>query len=95
MDRIISKLVVAIITGTLLLGSASDVFAQRNKDKSTKKTKETVAMSQAVYEDLTEIQELVETKIPTTCRNATQTPSRLTTLSCHSRSCLKRWCSAP
>ena len=62
MDRIISKLVVAIITGTLLLGSASDVFAQRNKDKSTKKTKETVAMSQAVYEDLTEIQELVEAK---------------------------------
>jgi tetratricopeptide (TPR) repeat protein len=62
MDRFMSKLIVAIITGAMLLGSASDVFAQKNKDGSTKKTKETVAMSQAVYEKLTEIQELVETK---------------------------------
>ena len=62
MERFISKLIVAIFAGALLLGSASDAFAQRNKDKSEKRTKETVAMSQSVYEDLTEIQELVEAK---------------------------------
>ncbi len=73
MDRFISKLVVAIITGTLLLGSASDVFAQRNKEKSEKRTKETVAMSQAVYEDLTEIQELVEAKDYASAQRLTDT----------------------
>jgi len=62
MKTFISKMIVAIFAGTLLLGSVSDVLAQKKKDRSSKKTKETVAMSQAVYEDLTEIQELVETK---------------------------------
>jgi len=62
MERFMSKLIVAIFAGILLLGSISDVLAQKNKDASKKKTKETVAMSQAVYEDLTEIQELIETK---------------------------------
>ena len=57
-----SKLIVAIVTGALLLGSASDIFAQKKRDGSEKKTKETVAMSQSVYEDLTEIQEMVEAK---------------------------------
>ena len=62
MERFMSILIVAIVAGALLLGSASDIFAQKKKDGSEKKTKETVAMSQAVYEDLTEIQELVEAK---------------------------------
>jgi tetratricopeptide (TPR) repeat protein len=55
-----SKLIVAVFTSVLLLGSASDVFAQ--KDDKERKTKETVAMSQSVYEKLTEIQEMVEAK---------------------------------
>ena len=62
MKRFMSKLIVTIVAGALLLGSTSDIFAQKQKDDSEKKTKETVAMSQAVYEDLTEIQELVEAK---------------------------------
>ena len=56
-----SKMIVAVVTGALMLGSASDIFAQK-KDADEKKTKETVAMSQAVYEDLSEIQEMVEAK---------------------------------
>lgn len=59
MDRFMSKLIVTVLTGALLLGSASGIFAQ---DKEQRKTKETVAMSQGVYEKLTEIQELVEAK---------------------------------
>ena len=47
MERFMSKLIVAIVTGALLLGSASDIFAQKKKDGSQKKTKETVAMSQS------------------------------------------------
>ena len=62
MERFMSKVIVAIVTGALMLGSASDIFAQKKNDGSEKKTKETVAMSQSVYEDLTEIQELVEAK---------------------------------
>ena len=58
MDRFMSKLIVAVLTGAMLLGAAGGAFAQ--KDKKQKKTKETVAMSQQVYEKLTEIQELVE-----------------------------------
>lgn len=54
-----SKLIVALITGLMLLGTTGSVIAQRDNEK---KTKETVAMSQSVYEDLTEIQELVEAK---------------------------------
>jgi len=59
MHRFMSKLIVALITAVMLLGSAGAAFAQQ---KSEKKTKETVAMSQAVYEKLTEIQEMVEAK---------------------------------
>ena len=62
MERYVSKLIIAVITGILLVGTVSDVFAQKKRDGSEKKTKETVAMSQSVYEDLTEIQELVEAK---------------------------------
>ena len=54
-----SKLLVAFITVVMLLGSAGVAVAQQ---KSEKKTKETVAMSQAVYEKLTEIQEMIEAK---------------------------------
>jgi tetratricopeptide (TPR) repeat protein len=62
MDRIMSKLIVAVVTGALLLGSAGEVFAQKKKDAGSRKTKETVAMSQAVYDSLTAIQEMVEAK---------------------------------
>jgi tetratricopeptide (TPR) repeat protein len=61
MDRFTSKLIIAILSGTLLLGVSSSAFAQRTKDEE-RKTKETVAMSQQVYESLTEIQELMEAK---------------------------------
>jgi tetratricopeptide (TPR) repeat protein len=53
-----SKLIVSIIAATLMLGTAGSAFAADKEQK----TKETVAMSQAVYEDLTEIQELIEAK---------------------------------
>jgi len=55
-----SKLIVALVVGAMLVGTAGTAFAQ--KDKEQKKTKETVAMSQGVYESLTEIQELMEAK---------------------------------
>ena len=58
-----SKLIVAMITGFFLVSMAGGAWAQTSaikKDKEQKKTKETVAMSQQVYEKLTEIQELVE-----------------------------------
>jgi tetratricopeptide (TPR) repeat protein len=63
-----SKLIVTILTGAMVLGSASGVFAQV---KGEKKTKETVAMSQSVYEKLTEIQELVEAKDYATAQRLT------------------------
>ncbi|MBT8054818.1 MAG: tetratricopeptide repeat protein [Xanthomonadales bacterium] len=59
MHRYLSNLIVALIAGAMLLGAAEISFAQQ---KDEKKTKETVAMSQSVYEKLTEIQELVEAK---------------------------------
>jgi tetratricopeptide (TPR) repeat protein len=55
-----SKLIVAIITAAMLLTTAGSVMAQKKDEE--KKTKETVAMSQQVYEKLMEIQELVEAK---------------------------------
>jgi len=70
MGRFMSKLIVAIVAGALLLGSAGEVFAQNKKDE-TRKTKETVAMSQAVYEKLTEIQEMVEAKDYATAQRLT------------------------
>lgn len=54
-----SRMLVAIVTGSLLLGAFGNALAQDDKEK---KTKETVAMSQQVYEKLTEIQEMVEAK---------------------------------
>jgi len=58
-----SKLIVAITTVALLLGASGGVIAAEDSAKEREqKTKETVAMSQAVYEDLTEIQELIEAK---------------------------------
>ena len=60
MHRFFSKLTVAIVSGLLILGSASNALAQ--DDKKERKTKETVAMSQQVYEKLSEIQEMVEAK---------------------------------
>jgi outer membrane protein assembly factor BamD (BamD/ComL family) len=60
MQKFISKLMIAIISGSLMLGLSSTAFAQKGSDE--KKTKETVAMSQSVYEKLTEIQELIEAK---------------------------------
>jgi tetratricopeptide (TPR) repeat protein len=48
----------------LALSLAGSAWAQQRagEDKKERKTKETVAMSQQVYESLTEIQELIETK---------------------------------
>ena len=60
MQRFMSKLMIAIVTGSLLLGLSSTAFAQKGSEE--KKTKETVAMSQSVYEKLTEIQEMIEAK---------------------------------
>jgi tetratricopeptide (TPR) repeat protein len=61
-----SKLIVAMITGVLLVSMAGGAWAQSGsavkRDKEEKKTKETVAMSQQVYEQLVEVQELVEAK---------------------------------
>jgi len=56
-----SKLIVSIMAAALLLGAAGSVTAAEDSGKQ-RETKETVAMSQAVYEDLTEIQELIEAK---------------------------------
>ena len=44
----------------LSLMLASTAVAQKDKEESKRKTKETVAMSQQVYESLVEVQELVE-----------------------------------
>jgi tetratricopeptide (TPR) repeat protein len=65
MSRFLSKLIAAITTGALLLAASSPVLAQdkiRDEQGKEKKTKETVAMSQQVYEQLVEIQELIEAK---------------------------------
>jgi len=62
MKRTMSKLIIAIFTGALLLGSTGGVLAQSQDSGKEKKTKETVAMSQQVYEKLAEIQELIEAK---------------------------------
>ena len=59
-----TKFIVALMTAVLVIGSASTALAQvqRKDDKKEQKTKETVAMSQQVYEKLSEIQELIEAK---------------------------------
>jgi tetratricopeptide (TPR) repeat protein len=61
MDRFISKLTVILVTAFMVFGVAGSAFAQQRADeKKERKTKETVAMSQQVYEKLSEIQELIE-----------------------------------
>jgi tetratricopeptide (TPR) repeat protein len=61
MNRLVSKLAKTLIAGVFLAGVSGIVLAQEN-DGSERKTKETVAMSQQVYEQLMEIQELMEAK---------------------------------
>ena len=58
MDRFKSKLIGAVLSGLLLTVVSGQAFAQGEE----RKTKETVAMSQQVYEKLAEIQELIEGK---------------------------------
>lgn len=60
MHRFKSKLIPAMVCGFLLIGASDAVLAQ--DDGSERKTKETVAMSQQVYEKLAEVQELIENK---------------------------------
>jgi tetratricopeptide (TPR) repeat protein len=54
-----SKLIGAVLCGVLLAALSGQAMAQDDKER---KTKETVAMSQQVYEKLAEIQELIESK---------------------------------
>ena len=51
---------VALISVFLSVSLTSPVYAQSDKKKDNRKTKQTVAMSQQIYESLLEIQELVE-----------------------------------
>ncbi|MGD2129703.1 MAG: tetratricopeptide repeat protein [Lysobacterales bacterium] len=62
MFRLKSTLIPALLAGFLLAGAPGVSLAQRDDEGSSRKTKETVAMSQQVYEKLTEIQEMVEAK---------------------------------
>jgi tetratricopeptide (TPR) repeat protein len=59
MDRFKATLIVLLLGGILLAGWSNPAVAQQDKER---KTKETVAMSQQVYEKLAEIQELIENK---------------------------------
>jgi len=59
MDRFKTTLIGAVLSGLLLAGLSASALAQEDKER---KTKETVAMSQQVYEKLTEIQEMIEAK---------------------------------
>jgi len=66
-----TRFIVALMTAILVIGSASSAMAQvKRKDDEEKKTKETVAMSQQVYEKLSEIQELIEAKDYATAEKA-------------------------
>ena len=62
MDRFKSTLIGLMLGGMLLAAWSSPAVAQQDKER---KTKETVAMSQQVYEKLAEIQELIEVVIVT------------------------------
>jgi hypothetical protein len=57
MHTIKSKLIPAMVCGFVLIGASGAALAQ--DDGSERKTKETVAMSQQVYEKLAEAQELI------------------------------------
>lgn len=64
MKRFLSKLIVAVLAAAMALGTAGGAVAQTAKagQEKDRKTKETVAMSQQVYEKLVEIQEQIEAK---------------------------------
>jgi len=59
MNRFKTSLIGAVLSGFLLAGLSASALAQDEKER---KTKETVAMSQQVYEKLSEIQEMIEAK---------------------------------
>jgi len=59
MKKSSARLTIALTTALLLAGASGAALAQSGSDE---KTKETVAMSQQVYEKLSEIQELIEAK---------------------------------
>lgn len=62
MDRFKATLIPAMVCGFLLIGVSAVALAQEGQGGEERKTKETVAMSQQVYEKLAEIQELIEGK---------------------------------
>lgn len=59
MNRFKNSLLQAVVAGLLLTGMVTVAWAQTDSER---KTKETVAMSQQVYEELAEVQELIENK---------------------------------
>jgi len=59
MNRFKTSLIGAVLSGFLLAGLSGPAWAQEEQER---KTKETVAMSQQVYEKLAEIQEMIEAK---------------------------------
>ena len=61
MTKFTQKLITAALTGALMALSGP-VAAQNDDQGEGRKTKQTVAMSQSVYEKLTEVQELIEAK---------------------------------
>jgi len=67
MDRFKNTLLRAVVAGLLLAGTTAVTWAQ---DGSERKTKETVAMSQQVYEKLAEVQEMIENKDYATAQRA-------------------------
>lgn len=69
MKTFTSRLTIALAAAALAAGLSAPVFAQSGA--SEQKTKETVAMSQQVYEKLTEIQELIEAKDYATAQRQT------------------------
>ena len=63
MNKLLSNLFVALLSCVFLAGFSGDALAQAKAGKEKeRKTKETVAMSQQVYEKLSEIQEMIEAK---------------------------------
>jgi tetratricopeptide (TPR) repeat protein len=62
MSRYPTKLIVAIVMAILMLGASGLALAQPKDLAKERRTKETVAMSQQVYEALTLIQEQLEAK---------------------------------
>ena len=69
MKTFTSRLTIALAAAALAYGLAAPAFAQSGDRE--QKTKETVAMSQQVYEKLTEIQELIEARDYATAQRQT------------------------